>query len=165
MKHSYLKIILAIFVIVVFQGCSGVYFAVGTAAQTFNDLAEYDFQKPSEEEIESECYQHIFRDVIVSFPESTQSIAIKELNTSIKIETALAKNYDNSFVVRRLKGNTTYSITTDTNQSYLLSELKGHFNPRCHMFGCEPVCSIEEYKINGQDSSILLLREGLSKVW
>ncbi|MDD2369930.1 MAG: hypothetical protein PHQ90_11550 [Sulfuricurvum sp.] len=160
-----MKFIVFFLIAIAFQGCSGIYFIVGSTAQKFNDLAEYGFHKPSVEEIESECNQHIFRDVIVSFPESTQSITIKELNTSIKIETALAKNYDNSFVVRRLEGNTTYSITTDTNQSYLLSELIGHFNPRCHMFGCEPVCSIEEYKINGQNSNIILLREGLGKVW
>lgn len=40
---------------------------------------------------------------------------------------------------------------------YKLSDVRGKYNPRCHMFGCEPKCTIESYKINNQKKLVALL--------
>jgi len=137
--------------LLIMQGCSGIYFIVGSTAQKFNDLAEYGFSKPTEKEIMAECENDILRKVRFDLVESSELITVNEMNGSTTIKTfEIHKNSVQDFVLDKLDGKSLYVITTDQNNTYTLSDVRGKYNPRCHMFGCEPICYIESYKINNE---------------
>lgn len=104
-------------------------------------------------EMKHDCENNIFHELVFTFGNEDQQnpLIIQHIKDRKTTEEFIVLLKDGNYITKNIiYGSDTYKLKITDSRTYILTELKGKYNPRCHMFGCEPKCTIESYKINNQ---------------
>lgn len=102
--------------------------------------------------IKNDCEKNIFHELTFTYglEEINGNLFVSHVKNNKVSESFIIEPKNGNYIAKKIFfGNDVYILKMNNNRSFILTELKGKYNPRCHMFGCEPACGLESYKING----------------
>ena len=104
------------------------------------------------EKIENDCKKNIFNEIFFAFASVKQPniLVVEEIKEGQSVKKYSALSVNGRYMINSFDANGTYILREDNNRSYRLTEIKGRFNSRCHMSGCQSACTIKSYKIDNQ---------------
>lgn len=104
------------------------------------------------------------------FPENekTKKVKINRIRDEKIVESFEVKHHES--INRPFYAHDTYEFLVKGEEPFILTNMKTRLNPRCHHYGCKPICEIEYAKMNGKDfgpsdEGISLQKNGFKENW